>query len=157
VVLGQQLLRRARRQTCAVLDDGTAWCWGRNDNGELGNGSLDQTVLPVQVAGLVSVVEVAIGEAHACARTSDDALWCWGGNGVGQLGTGRTGQTARSTIPVRVASLGARVTGLAVGSGATCARGVDGSVWCWGARTLGMLGDGAVGFTPSPVAPAGCP
>jgi hypothetical protein len=58
---------------------------------------------------------------------------------------------------VRVAGLGTSVAGVAVGTGATCARGVDGSLWCWGSQNFGMLADGAVGFTPSPVAPVGCP
>ena len=143
--------------TCAVLDDGTAWCWGRNDSAQLGDGTLVSSTVPVPVAGLASVVEVAAGGEHTCARTGDGALWCWGDNSSGQLGTGTSGQGAMAMIPVRVTALGTEVVEVSAGLGATCARAKDGGVWCWGARDFGLMADGTIGFSPSPVGPAGCP
>jgi alpha-tubulin suppressor-like RCC1 family protein len=140
--------------TCAVLDDGTAWCWGRNDNGELGNGTLEQSTVPVQVAGLTAAVQVSTGGAHTCARADDGALWCWGSGSVGQLGDGRSGQAAKATIPVQVVGLASKAVEVTVGPGATCARDENNAGWCWG--VMGMLGDGTTGITPSAVAPAGC-
>ena len=141
--------------TCAALADGTAWCWGQNDSGQLGDGTTLQSAVPVQVSGLASVVEISAGAAHTCARTGDGALWCWGDNGGGQLGNGMSGQRAMATTPVRVATLG--TVEVCAGTGDTCARGKNGGIWCWGVRDYGLLGDGDLGFVLSPVAPLGCP
>jgi alpha-tubulin suppressor-like RCC1 family protein len=142
--------------TCACLADGTAWCWGRNDSGQLGDGTTSQSAFPVQVSGLASVVEISAGGFHTCARTSDGALWCWGDNEWGELGNGVSGQRAMATTPVQVASLGTNVAEVRAGFGNTCARNKDGGVWCWGGRDYGMLGDGDLGFGLSPAPPAGC-
>jgi alpha-tubulin suppressor-like RCC1 family protein len=143
--------------TCARLADGTAWCWGNNYTGQLGDGTTSDSTIPVQVYGLSSVVEITAGVTHSCARTSDGALWCWGENGAGQLGDGMSGRRAMATTPVRVATLGTSVVEVCAGMGATCARGKERDVWCWGARSFGMMGDGDLGFALSPVGPAGCP
>jgi alpha-tubulin suppressor-like RCC1 family protein len=142
--------------TCACLADGTAWCWGRNDSGQLGDGTTSQSAFPVQVSGLASVVEISAGGFHTCARTSDGALWCWGDNMGGELGNGVSGQRAMAKTPVRVASLGTNVAEVRAGTGRTCARGNNGGIWCWGARDYGMMGDGDLGFGLSPAPPAGC-
>jgi alpha-tubulin suppressor-like RCC1 family protein len=142
--------------TCACLTDGTAWCWGRNESGQLGDGSTLQRPNPVQVTGLASVVEISTGASHTCARTRDGSLWCWGGNGAGQLGNGKSGQLAMESTPVRVAALGTNVVEVRTSLVATCARGSDGSIWCWGAREYGMMGDGDLGLRSSPALLAGC-
>ena len=143
--------------TCACLADGTAWCWGHNDSGQLGDGTTSQSAFPVQVSGLASVVEVSAGLSHTCARTSEGALWCWGDNGGGQLGNGISGQRAMATTPVPVAALGTDFVEVCAGTGSTCARGRNGGIWCWGSRDFGRMGDGDLGFVLSPVAPIGCP
>jgi alpha-tubulin suppressor-like RCC1 family protein len=142
--------------TCARLTDGTAWCWGRNDSGQLGDSTTSQSATPVQVSGLASAVAISAGASHTCARTSDGSAWCWGDNQVGQLGNGMTGQRALETIPVRIAPLGTEVVEVCAGTGATCAREKDGGIWCWGARAYGLMGDGDLGLVSSPVGQAGC-
>jgi alpha-tubulin suppressor-like RCC1 family protein len=75
--------------SCAALTDGRVFCWGANDQGQLGDGDNVPSLVPVPVPALTAVVQVAAGRAHTCARQRDGAVWCWGGNDSGQLGDGR--------------------------------------------------------------------
>jgi alpha-tubulin suppressor-like RCC1 family protein len=112
--------------TCAARDDGSVWCWGRNDAGVLGDGSKDPMRGPVLVKGLSRAVEVAVG-GFACARRDDGSVWCWGSN------QGRT--------PAPVAGL-ADVEQIAVGGLTACARLGDGTLRCWGQNDSGQLARG---------------
>src|SRR5208283_1041006 len=69
---------------------GTAWTWGYNNYGELGNGSTTSSATPVQVSGISGVVAVAGGWGHSLALKSDGTVWAWGFNGDGELGDGST-------------------------------------------------------------------
>jgi alpha-tubulin suppressor-like RCC1 family protein len=65
--------------TCALKSDGTVWCWGSNALGQLGDGTTENRLSPVQVASLgASVAEVSVSSDRACARKTDDTIWCWG-------------------------------------------------------------------------------
>jgi alpha-tubulin suppressor-like RCC1 family protein len=75
---------------CATKADGTAWCWGDNSFGSLGNGATVNSSVPVQVSGLSNVVGVACGAEHVCAQLADGTFACWGGNLKGGLGRGTT-------------------------------------------------------------------
>ena len=81
--------------TLALKNDGTVWAWGRNENGELGNGSAvakteitlgDTESEPTEVSLLQDVTEITAGGTHAMAVTRDGGIWAWGGNDEGQLG-----------------------------------------------------------------------
>jgi alpha-tubulin suppressor-like RCC1 family protein len=74
--------------TCATTASGTAWCWGGNYNGQLGDGTSANRLMAVPVAGLSNVVAIAAADDHTCALTDDGEIWCWGWGGVGQLGNG---------------------------------------------------------------------
>jgi alpha-tubulin suppressor-like RCC1 family protein len=74
--------------TCAWLDDGSAWCWGNNSRGQLGDGSSEQRREPAEVVGLERVVGLTAGGQHTCALLHDRSRWCWGNNTHGQLGDG---------------------------------------------------------------------
>jgi alpha-tubulin suppressor-like RCC1 family protein len=87
--------------SCAVLEDGTAWCWGKNGDGQLGHGGTEAfSTVPVQVSGLATVTAVTAGEGHACALLEDTSAWCWGDNSDSQLGTEMI--ILESNVPVPV-------------------------------------------------------
>jgi alpha-tubulin suppressor-like RCC1 family protein len=77
--------------TCALLADGSVWCWGYNAFGEVGDGTGFTRALPTLVKGLSSgVISIGAGAYHSCAVKADGTTWCWGANGSGQLGDGTT-------------------------------------------------------------------
>jgi alpha-tubulin suppressor-like RCC1 family protein len=137
--------------TCAIRDDGTLWCWGVNDFGQLGNAG-DDAPLPVQVEASADWLAVAAGGGTVCGIRSPGTLWCWGRNHVGQLGTGATGDD--SPVPAQVGG-DADWIDVVVSYGTACGRRVGGSLSCWGANSVGQLGQGVAGdpiATPSLVA-----
>ncbi len=123
---------------CALREDGSAWCWGRNDQGQLGDGTRDAHSRPVRVLDLPAVEELALGARHSCARTSSGVVYCWGSNTDRQLGAGDVSVTG---VPRPVAVEGvAGATRISGGYGFSCAVLADGGVWCWGSSTSGELG-----------------
>jgi alpha-tubulin suppressor-like RCC1 family protein len=97
----------------ALATDGTAWSWGVDNNGELGNGTHSSTpqAVPVQVSGLTGVV--ALGFDFDGAITSDGTAWAWGDNLAGELGNGTIG--GESDVPVKIS--GATGVGALAGFG----------------------------------------
>jgi alpha-tubulin suppressor-like RCC1 family protein len=131
-------------QTCATRTDGTLWCWGENDSGQLGIGNTTPSEdLPQQVTtpSATGWATVAAGGFHTCATRTDTTLWCWGNNFAGQLGIG---STTNADLPQQVtmpAATGwATVTG---GGDHVCATRADTSLWCWGSNFAGQLGIGS--------------
>jgi len=138
---------------CALATDGAAHCWGRNDAGQVGDGSADAVAAtPRPVAGGLSFRLLSAGDRHACALDADGAAWCWGHNASGALGTGAAAETCGgvpcSRVPVRVATtLRFRTLTASRGEGGahTCGLDADGLAWCWGANGRGQLGVGSLG------------
>jgi alpha-tubulin suppressor-like RCC1 family protein len=143
------------RLTCAVVLDGRAYCWGWDENGQLGNGTTltgDQhSPTPVQMPVGVSFTSIAAGLYHSCALASDGRAYCWGNDGHGQLGNGTTLYADQhSPSPVQMPA-GVSFTRIAVGASHTCARGSDGHAYCWGWDGFGQLGNDVVPASkPSP-------
>jgi len=87
--------------TCAIMLDGTLWCWGSNISGQLGDSTADSKSTPVPVAASGQTwIMVAAGVTHTCALATGGTLWCWGDNSAGQLGIGSNDSRE---IPTRVA------------------------------------------------------
>jgi alpha-tubulin suppressor-like RCC1 family protein len=87
--------------TCAIMLDGTLWCWGSNVSGQLGDSTADSKSTPVPVAASRQTwIMVAAGVTHTCALATGGTLWCWGDNSAGQLGIG---SNVSREIPTRVA------------------------------------------------------
>jgi hypothetical protein len=126
---------------------GGAKCWGSNERGQLGNGSSDNSSVPVDVIGLENnVIAVAAMGQHSCAVNNSGLVRCWGLNDYHQLGDG-TKTIARSPVNVLGVSDAASVTG---GALHTCALQRIGSVMCWGRNVEGLLGNGTSTETGSP-------
>ncbi len=131
-----------KSHSCAVLDDGTATCWGAGGGGQLGNDDFANAPTPVAVR-LPSgrrAASIAAGDDHSCAVLDDGSAMCWGANGSGQLGDGSA--PASSAVPVAVRlPAGRRATAIAAGMAHTCAILDDGMAVCWGSNSNGQLGD----------------
>jgi len=129
--------------TCAILDDGSVSCWGRNNYGELGDGTTSDKNTSTQTSSFGAgrtAVAISSGAKHTCAILDNGSVSCWGYNGDGQLGDGTT--TERNT-PTQTSSLGTGRTAVAISSGVqhTCAILDDATVSCWGRNAYGQLGD----------------
>ena len=126
--------------TCAIRSGGAAMCWGNNSSGELGNGTLTKSLVPVAVVGLTDAVTADLGDDGTCAMTASGAVSCWGNSFRGTLGNGVSDGSV-FTIPVPVTGVNDAVA-LAVGSEHGCVIRVDASVWCWGDSSDGEAGAG---------------
>jgi len=129
--------------TVALKNDGSVWTWGKNSEGQLGNGTKTGSVNPVQVLGLSNVVAVAAGWGHSIALKSDGTVWTWGNNRSGQLGNGLRNPELRP-VQVRSASSDSYLTeiaSIACGGWHSLAIARDGSLWAWGGNMNGQLGD----------------
>lgn len=127
------------QSSCGVRADATAWCQGRNDFGQLGDGTTTLRINPVQVAGDAGWSRIATGGSFTCGVKLDGTLWCWGLNNFGQLGGA---DRATSLLPRQV---GTSTTWREVSASwqHACATQADGSAWCWGQNQRGQLGNGA--------------
>ncbi len=126
--------------TCALSSGGGLTCWGDNDQGQLGDGTITRRNLPTNVSGLsIGVAAVSAGHNHTCALTGEGGVKCWGDNLAGQLGDGTN--TDRN-LPVNVSGLSSGVQAVSAGRIHTCALTDEGGVKCWGSNDYGQLGDG---------------
>lgn len=127
--------------TCVLTNSGGVKCWGWNDKGQLGDGTLVERSTPVDVVGLSSGVKAIAATGHStCALTDGGGVKCWGDNQWVQLGDGTS--TNRST-PVDVIGLSSGVQAVTVAGHHTCALLDSGDVKCWGFNYGGEVGDGA--------------
>ena len=139
--------------TCAVTTSGGVKCWGYNSNGQLGNNSTTQSLVPVAVSGLTSgVASITGGGNHTCALTTSGGVKCWGFNAYGQMGNN---STTDSKVPVAVSGLTSGVTQIAVGNYHTCALTTSGGAKCWGFNAYGQMGNNSTTNSLVPVAVSG--
>jgi alpha-tubulin suppressor-like RCC1 family protein len=128
--------------TCALYAAGNINCWGYNNQGQLGDGGINDHPLPTPVNSLGGLaVSIETGWFHTCAIIGGSTVKCWGFNDYGQLGT--NSQNSSST-PATVLGLPlGTFSSLAAGRYHTCALSSSGGVWCWGGNDFGQLGDGS--------------
>jgi alpha-tubulin suppressor-like RCC1 family protein/serine/threonine protein kinase len=149
---------------CVLNAEGVAYCWGKDAEGNLGNGGTAQDTenpsLPVDtfnITGNKAFVRLTIGSgSHACGLTGDGVAYCWGYDSNGQLGNGGGSLSVQRPSPVDTSTMTGNKTfvQLAAGGRHTCGLTAAGVCYCWGSDGSGQLGNGG-GSTdtqsPSPV------
>ena len=141
---------------CAVTTSGDARCWGRNGAGQLGDGTMTDSSVPV--AALSGAAVVSAGALHTCAVTTGSDVKCWGADDADQLGASSfesctsllyTGPC--STTPLDVVALAGTAADVSAGDRHTCAITTSGGAKCWGRNNEGQLGDGSLSGISVPV------
>lgn len=127
--------------SCALLQDGSVMCWGRNTYGQLGTGdfvSPKPTAQAININALNSVTLLAVGGDNSCAigtGANGSGLYCWGKNSAsGQVGDNDPGNN--KSLPVKINVGSNSVVEVVVGSNHSCVRLLDNSVQCWAMFTL---------------------
>lgn len=143
----------------ALASDGTVYTWGRNDYGQLGNGSFIGSItepVAVNTSGVLSgktIIQIAAGYYHSIALASDGTVYTWGDNTYGQLGNGNN---TKSNVPVAVRTVGVlngkTIVKIASGSDHSIALASDGTLYTWGRNSSGQLGNGSSTNSNVPVA-----
>ena len=140
------------QHTCGITGTHRLYCWGSDDNGNLGVGTGASdcsaqiggpcSLVPIPVTGAERFVFVTVGDFHTCALTSSGVAYCWGGNQYGQVGFGLVG--GRQRVPTAVIG-GHTFSSISAGRMHTCGIDTNGDTWCWGWDTWGQLGAGVTG------------
>ena len=148
--------------TCALSSDGEVFCWGKGNNGQLGNNTNSGNNLPVKVVAetgttdpLTGIIQIATGLEHICALNLDGEVFCWGQGIHGQRGDNTT-TNVNYPVKVVIDSVGTSLNNIAqvvAGSLHTCALNNSGNVFCWGTGGDGELGNGAYGTEGSSILP----
>ncbi len=147
--------------TCALTPGGAAYCWGRNDFGQLGVGTYDSTAhtAPAPVAGGLRFVTVQASNGFSCGLSTSGGIYCWGLNSLGQLGTVSASQSCSNGLPCLpspvIVTGGVRFVALGSGASFACGASVNGTGYCWGANDRGQLGIGTLGGQSLPVPVSG--
>jgi alpha-tubulin suppressor-like RCC1 family protein len=138
--------------TCGLARDGRTYCWGRNDQGEVGNAPRAPSAAPARVALDTAFRDVEAAEQfdYTCGVDSHGGVWCWGANCFNQLGVDSLAEQCGTPAmpcstkpsPVRLA---AAARDVAVAFSHSCALGADGGLQCWGDNNNGQLGNGNAG------------
>ena len=150
--------------TCVAMSNGTAQCWGRNQYGEVGDGTRTMRNVPTAVTGIADAVDIDAGVNHTCVVRATGRMQCWGRNidgragdmtfpNVALLSAGGTHTCVRTTVgglhcwggnaygQLTPNNIDGGIARVATGANHTCAATEAGTVVCWGASTAGQLGD----------------
>ncbi len=138
--------------TCGITTTGFAYCWGFNDDGDIGDNTTIDRLVPTLVHGGHTFTSIS-ANYYTCGITTTGAAYCWGPSDYGALGDG---------LPIsensgRVVTVPSLVTGgltflkISVGSYHTCGIATTGLVYCWGSNALGALGNGTITNTSTPI------
>lgn len=144
----------AHEHACAALKDGSVWCWGNNEVGQLGDGTTENRPQPTKItlAGPAVAVEAGGGftpgfyDAHTCAILADRTAQCWGSNSNGELGLGSTTGT-QTPAGLQLEN----ISQISVATNHACAININHDLYCWGANFQGEVGDGTTTMASSPV------
>lgn len=141
-----------------VKTNGTAWAWGQNALGKLGDGTTANRSSPVSVVGgFVDWVQLSAGKFHSLGLRANGTAWGWGGNSKGALGDGSPNPFLPTSDPSPVSVVGGFTDWIQVSAGGLHSLGLraNGTAWAWGYNSSGQLGTAAGGNARSPVAVVG--
>jgi alpha-tubulin suppressor-like RCC1 family protein len=142
--------------SCALTTSGAAYCWGRGESGELGNGNTASSSVPVAVAGELTFTTVTAGIYYTCGLTREGEAYCWGDGGDGVLGSGPRETCGRASACAKAPQ---RVAGehtfrsITAGPLTACALTPSGAAYCWGWGEDGQLGNGTTSLWYSSAVP----
>ena len=125
--------------TLAIKKDGTLWAWGRNNYGQLGDGSTTDRHSPVQIGSAGNWASVSINCGSTMAIKKDGTLWAWGANSYGQVGDGST-TNRHSPVQIGTASNWSSIS--IFKNFSIFGTRKDGTLWAWGNNSYGQLGNG---------------
>jgi alpha-tubulin suppressor-like RCC1 family protein len=128
----------------AIKTDGTLWAWGRNVDGQIGNGVASSASVnsPTQIGIGNTWSYIACGDEFTLALKSDNTLWAWGDNIYGQIGNGSSGASADVTAPIQIG--GSDWKSISAGTFHTVAIKNDNTLWAWGRNQYGQLGNNSI-------------
>ncbi len=128
----------------ALLANGTVWVWGRNDYGQVGNGTTTGSEpQPVQNTTLSGIVQISAGSVHSVALKKDGTIWTWGQNSFGQAGNGTFSDEGCQCLMVpQQNTLIMNPVEIEAFHFGTFTRQSDGSIWAWGRNLEGTIGNG---------------
>ena len=146
---GVKAIAASYNHSIALKEDGTVWAWGKNTDGQLGDGTKTHRSNPVQVmligssTPLDNVVAIEAGYDHSLALLRDGTVWAWGGNYYGQLGEGNTTpQPGAVQVMLSASKPLTNIIAIAAGGEHSHALADDGTVWSWGDNDYLQIGDG---------------
>lgn len=134
------------QHTCALVASGKAYCWGANNEQQLGINSTVPQGQPIPVSSELAFVALTAGNQHTCGLSTSRVVYCWGAGWNGRLGDG---STSHRGVPTRINSP-LSFTRVSAGINHTCALSDAGAAYCWGQNASGQLGDGTTTDRSSP-------
>lgn len=136
--------------SCGIKADNTAWCWGSDSGGQIGNGvTAGNQPDPVAVNGGGTWLSISTGTSNTCGTKSDNTGWCWGSDLYGELGNGAAG-TADAPTSIVGGTLWKTIS-TAVNGSHTCGISISDQALCWGYNSSGQLGTGTPAYSLAPV------
>ena len=131
-----------------LKSDGTVWACGKNNFGQLGDGTTTDKSTPVQISSLSGIIAISAGSSYSLFLKNDSTVWACGYNASGQLGDGTT---IDKSAPIQVSSLIAPCIAIAAGHQHSLFLKNDSTVWACGYNNTGQLGDGTTTDKSTPV------
>ena len=129
-----QVLSLGYDRSGVIAQNGSLYMWGRNDSGQIGDGTTEYRYKPTKI--LDHVIAVSLGGGHSGAITQDGSLYMWGSNDSGQIGDGTTEYRYK---PTKILD---HVIAVSLGGGHSGAITQDGSLYMWGSNYGGVIVDG---------------